>query len=209
MTKTNHDMIAVLLDRSGSMGSAWPDTVGGLKTFLTEQILPDRTTEASLTVFDDRIDNLDLIATLTPEKVKALAFPSPRGSTALYDAIGATVNRVGDHLAGRKEEDRPERVYFVIMTDGQENASREWTQARIKELITEQTEVWKWEFVFLGANQDAVLAASNIGIGVANAATYNTNNAVGTYSTVSGVVTRSRAGGQSIGFTDDEREAVL
>ena len=88
----------------------------------------------------------------------------PRGSTALLDAVGRAINETGDRLAKTPEQDRPGLVVFVIVTDGQENSSKEFSKARIKEMIDEQQKKYNWQFTFLGANQDAFAEAGGIGI---------------------------------------------
>jgi hypothetical protein len=98
----------------------------------------------------------------------------PRGSTALLDAIGKTVTEVGEELAAREEADRPDKVMFVIITDGFENASRYFSKAKIREMITHQTEKYSWNFDFLGANQDAVLVGEELGVLAANAMSFAT-----------------------------------
>jgi uncharacterized protein YegL len=117
-----------------------------------------------------------------------------RGSTALLDAIGKTINTVGARLSRTKESDRPAKVVFVITTDGEENCSREFSQAQIKEMIERQTNVYNWQFLFLGANIDAVSTAQGYGINANYAATY-TADSIGTqslYNSVSKGVTRLR-----------------
>jgi len=88
----------------------------------------------------------------------------PRGSTALLDVVGRAVNEVGTHLASMQEQDRPEKIIVCILTDGIENASREFSRSKIKEMIEHQRDKYKWEFVFLAANQDAFAEAGSIGI---------------------------------------------
>ncbi len=95
--------------------------------------------------------------------------------TALYDAVGRTINSVGQKLAALPENERPDQVIFVILTDGFENASREFSAVKISEMIRHQTEKYGWEFVFIGANQDAVLSAQQIGIKAGAALTYAAN----------------------------------
>jgi hypothetical protein len=95
-----------------------------------------------------------------------------RGSTALLDAVGKTINNIGLALSNTAEEDRPANVLFVIITDGEENASKEFTREKVKEMVEHQTNVYKWEFVFLGANIDAFRSAGNIGIARNKTANY-------------------------------------
>lgn len=111
--------------------------------------------------------NLEQVPPLTHETFV------PRGMTALLDAIGRTINTTGERLAAMAEEQRPGKVIFVILTDGQENTSREMTLEQINQMITRQTEVYNWDFVFIGANQDAIQTGSQLGIGAGNSLSYN------------------------------------
>ena len=95
-----------------------------------------------------------------------------RGSTALLDAVGRTIDSVGARLAAAPEEERPEHVVFVITTDGRENSSREYTAQRVREMVEHQQQKYSWQFVFLGANMDAVSEARNLGISAKYAANF-------------------------------------
>ena len=97
----------------------------------------------------------------------------PRGTTALLDAIGRTINTIGERLDKTSEPERPGKVIVAILTDGLENASQEFSRRQIHEMITHQREVYNWEFIFLGANQDAIHAGAQIGIPAANAVTFD------------------------------------
>ncbi len=134
----------------------------------------------------------------------------PRGSTALFDATGRTINSVGQRLAGVPEEERPDKVLFVIMTDGFENASHEFNASKISEMINHQRNVYNWEFMFIGANQDAVLSAKEIGIPAAAALTYAAN-AEGTQIAYSMMATkvasyRRSNNAESLQFNEADRE---
>ena len=133
----------------------------------------------------------------------------PQGSTALLDAIGRTINDTGKRLERMAEDQRPEKVIFVVLTDGEENASREFSAEKVNDMITHQRDAYKWEFVFLGANQDAITTASRLGIQPQNALTYAANS-VGTkqaYRSLSANMLKMRSGATSdMGFTDEDRE---
>ena len=164
--------IVFILDRSGSMSSLTSDTIGGFNSFIEKQ--KNEPGEALLTtiLFDDQYEvlhngmNLKEVQPMTRDQYWA------RGMTAMYDAIGKTINEVGARLSATSEEDRPSKVIFVITTDGMENASREYTQAKVKEMIQHQTEKYSWEFIFLGANIDSAKQARDIGISSDFAANY-------------------------------------
>lgn len=164
--------IIVVLDRSGSMDGIKDDTIGGFNTFLEKQKEVPGEAAFTLVQFDDRYEVISNAVQLSDAKPLTRETFVPRGSTALLDAIGRTINQSGKRLADLKEEDRPEKVIFVIVTDGQENASKEFSHARINEMIATQRDTYKWEFVFLGANQDAISTATAVGIKAANAMTF-------------------------------------
>lgn len=166
-TKTAETEIVVVLDRSGSMSSILNATVDGFNTFLNEQKKAEGEGFLTLVQFDDRYE-LNYKSKPVKEVEELLANVSfiPRGSTALLDAIGKTINEV--------ETDRD--VVFVIITDGEENASKEFKLDVIKSTI-EAKEKAGWKFVYLGANQDAITVGASLGIGMSNSISYNSNDA--------------------------------
>ena len=171
----NKTDITIILDRSGSMESVKSDTIGGFNSFLSSQ--QNTQTEAciSLVQFDDQFETLYLDKDInSADKLTEMTF-QPRGSTALFDAIGRTINAVGNRLAALPETERPDKVLLVIVTDGEENSSNEFSSAKISEMINHQRNAYKWEFMFIGANQDAVLSAQEIGIPMQAALTYAAN----------------------------------
>ena len=173
--KDNYTDINIVLDRSGSMESVKADTIGGFNTFLKEQ--QDAPGEASFTLV--QFDNVYEIVHrgVTIKQVEPLTDKTfvPRGSTALLDAIGRMIKEAGKRLGDMPEDQRPAKVIFVIVTDGQENASNEFTTSQISDMIQHQRDAYKWEFVFLGANQDAISSAASIGVSAANALSYAAN----------------------------------
>ena len=169
---TNLTEIVFILDRSGSMMSLTDDTIGGFNSFIEKQKSEPGDALLTTVLFDDQYEilhngmNLKEVQPMTRDQYWA------RGMTAMYDAIGKTINEVGRRLSNTPEQYRPGKVIFVITTDGLENASREFTQAKIKEMIQHQTEKYSWEFIFLGANIDSAKTAENIGINKGYAADY-------------------------------------
>ncbi|MFA6654109.1 MAG: vWA domain-containing protein, partial [Candidatus Delongbacteria bacterium] len=155
MPKKDHTQLICVLDRSGSMESVADDAIGGFNTFIEEQKKQPGTMSVTLVLFDHEylvpFKNKDIM------KVEPLNRKSyvPRGVTALLDAVGRTVNEAGSELSKKKEKDRPEKVIVCILTDGLENASKEFKIEQIKKLIEHQKEKYSWDFVFLAANQDA------------------------------------------------------
>lgn len=177
----NLSELVFLLDMSGSMSGLENDTIGGFNSFIQEQ--KNKEGEALLTtiLFDHEYEVLH--NGLNIQEVKPLTNKEyhPRGSTALLDAIGKTIVNVGHRLNGMKEEDKPSKVIFVITTDGYENSSKEFNQKQIKEMIEHQTNIYNWQFLFLGANIDAVTTAQNFGIHGQFASNYSSSS-IGTQS---------------------------
>lgn len=170
VTKPNSTSIVFVVDRSGSMNRIASDMEGGFQTFVEKQKETPGSCDVSLVRFDTEYEEVYLALPL--ESVPPLKI-EPRGSTALLDAIGRSIVQTGTRLAALSDEDRPGQVVFVIITDGLENASREFGRGKINEMITHQREKYSWEFVFLGANQDAIATAKSIGISGVNAVTYD------------------------------------
>lgn len=171
--------ITFIIDRSGSMAGLRDDVIGSFNTFIDDQKKVKGEATFSLIQFDDQYE-VDYEA-VDIQDVKHLdrSTYSPRGMTAMFDAIGKTITATGKRLSDMPEALRPEKVIMMIQTDGQENASFEYTSEIVKSLIKEQQDVYSWEFVFLGSNIDAVGAATNIGIKMGNSMTY-ANNMAGT-----------------------------
>jgi len=156
--------IVVVLDRSGSMSTIREDMIGGFDAFISEQQKLPGECSVTLTQFDN---DYEVVYSGKPLKDVPGLDLVPRGSTALMDAIGRTIGEVGARLKTTPEDQRPERVLFVILTDGAENASREFTKASINQMVTHQRTKYKWEFVYIGANQDSFAEAGQLGIGIA------------------------------------------
>ena len=162
--KKNLTELVFILDRSGSMGGFVNDVIEGFNSMIKKY--KEELDEAYITtvLFDDKYEvlhdhvNLNDIKPITNKEYYAL------GWTALYDALGKTINSVGARLFNTPEEERPEKVIFVINTDGEENSSREFTRSKVKEMIEHQQTKYSWGFLFLGANIDAETEAESIGI---------------------------------------------
>lgn len=176
--KENYSDITVVLDRSGSMGVLTNEVIGAFNTFVDEQKQVEGDASFTLIQFDDQYEvNCEAIDIQAARHLDETTYV-PRGMTALFDAVGKAITSTGTRLSEMDESDRPEKVIFLIQTDGEENASKEFTLNRIKSMIKEQQEVYSWEFVFLGANIDAVSVAADIGISHGRAMKY-ANNAEG------------------------------
>jgi hypothetical protein len=173
MTDPNKTALQLVIDRSGSMISIQRDMQGGINTLLLEQAVVPGQCLASLADFDDRYAEVFTDTDLSQE-VPTYTL-TPRGSTALYDAVGRTITSLGARLAALPEDERPSKVMFVIVTDGHENSSREFTADQVKALVERQTNDYQWEFVYLGANQDAFDVAATFGVPTANTMNYGAN----------------------------------
>jgi hypothetical protein len=160
--------IIFLLDRSGSMAGLEGDTIGGFNAFVEKQSKLEGETILTAVLFDDEYEvlwnGIDANKSRLTDKEYYV-----RGCTALLDAVGKTILDVGYRLSNTSEDMRPGNVIFVITTDGMENASREFSYKKIKELIKHQQEKYGWEFIFMGANIDAAKEAESIGIDMDNA----------------------------------------
>lgn len=178
--KNDYTHVSIVLDRSGSMARIANDTIGGFNYFIeTQKTVPGECT-VTLVQFDSQA--IETIINAVPvREVKPLDNRTfqPRANTPLYDAIGQTINATGKFLKDKDESQRPEKVVFVIITDGLENASVQFNQRWVFDMIQHQREVYKWEFVFIGANQDALATGRSIGVPAANSYT-NAHNSAGT-----------------------------
>jgi uncharacterized protein YegL len=154
--------ITFILDRSGSMSSMRNDVIGGYESFVKKQREERGDCVFSLVQFDDQYETP--FTAVPIQHVSPKLDYSPRGSTALRDAIGRTINAVGERLRRLKERDRPSKVIIVVMTDGEENASHEFTQPQIKDMVKHQSDQYQWEFLFLGANIDSFHVAGSYGV---------------------------------------------
>lgn len=203
--------ITILLDRSGSMQQIKADTIGGFNAFLAEQkALPG---EATLAVVQFDSVSYDLQSSRPIALVEPLTDASfqPRGNTPLIDALYRVIDETGTRLRNLPVEQRPERVVMVIITDGQENASKLHTRTDVLKQIEHQQTAYNWTFVYLGANQDAIQEAKSYGIPAFMAATYTNHNTTSAYAAASNTLRKARSGvtGQSLGFEPDEIAAMV
>ena len=194
--KKNLTELVFILDRSGSMSGLESDTIGGFNAMIDKQKKEAGEALVSTVLFDheslvlhDRVP-LDKIEAMTDRDYQV------RGCTALIDAIGGAIHHIGNVHKYIREEDRPEKTLFVITTDGMENASRHYTADKVRSMIKRQQEKYGWEFLFLGANIDAVSTAARFGIREEHAVTFH-SDPTGTalnYETVSDAVCTFRQG---------------
>lgn len=198
MTRENFTSINVIIDQSGSMAGLATDTIGGYNQFLSEQKLVPGDAIFSLCLFSSRPN-------LVHDSLPISGIPNlnektyrPSGGTALLDAMGSTIDEVGRKLAAMQEHERPSKVIFLIMTDGQENGSRDYNAEQVRSMVAHQRDVYNWEFVFMGANIDAVAAGTNLGVSMSNSMNYaatsigtkslysNVSRSLGNYRTIAG-----------------------
>lgn len=211
MPNQGYTKIVMIVDESGSMHRTRNDTIGGYNSFIDEQRKVPGTADVTMCLFSNSSRSLMNNVNINKDEVKLNSRNyCPNGSTALYDAIGSTITEVGKTLSEVPEPFRPEKVVVVIMTDGEENASKSYTRQQINDMITHQREKYAWEFVFLGANQDAFTEASKIGIARGSTMTYSDDSAGIKMSanSLSSNIRRYRSGGQSASFTPEEQEAA-
>lgn len=156
--------IVFILDRSGSMAGLEADTIGGFNSLIQKQKKEEGKALVSTVLFDDKTEvlhdrkELDKIEPLTDKDYYV------RGCTALLDAVGGAIHHIGNVHKYARAEDRPEKTLFIITTDGMENASRRYSYEKVKQMIERQKKRYGWEFLFLGANIDAVSVAGQFGI---------------------------------------------
>lgn len=164
--------LVFILDRSGSMVGLEKETIGGYNSLIEKQKKSQGEVYVSTVLFDgvsevlhDRIPLCE-IQSMTEDEYYV------RGCTALLDALGGAIHHIGNVHKYTKEEDRPEKTLFIITTDGQENSSRRYTYKKVKHMVEKQKEKYGWEFLFLGANIDAIAEAERFGIKANRAVNY-------------------------------------
>lgn len=168
--------LVFILDRSGSMCGLESDTIGGFNSVIEKQKGIEGEAVVTTVLFDDKYEilhdriNINGIKKMTEDQYYV------RGCTALLDAIGKTINKIGNVQKNTAGDMRAEKVIITIITDGMENASREYSYSKIKNMITRQQEKYGWEFMFLGANIDAVAEAGKMGISEDRAVTYENDS---------------------------------
>ena len=195
--KKNLTELIFILDRSGSMHHLESDTIGGYNSFLDQQRAEEGEALVTTVLFDDKYEILhDCIDIKKVQPITKKEYFA-RGSTALLDAVGKTIKEVEHRQNFTAEDETPEKTMVVIITDGLENSSREYNLDTVKKMVTAQQEKHGWEFIFLGANIDAVKTAGGFGISADRAVNYHAD-AVGTatnFASVSVAATAMRRSG--------------
>lgn len=187
-------------------GSA-EDMRGGLDAFFEENAKMEGKCLVDYYQFDGKIEHVH--SGVPVGYVKAVL--EPRGSTALLDAVGKAVTELGSSFARKRDSERPGKVIVVIVTDGMENASTEWTRKAVRDLVREQEDKYNWEFIFLGANMDAVAEGGLLGIRPDRSLTFNVNSNEAILATSQSLVAYAGAsrGGGEYKFSDEERLAAV
>jgi len=184
------------------------DAEGGVNSFIAQQAKEPGEALLTLVQFDTEYDFIHKGVPISQVPKYELI---PRGRTALLDAVGRAINETGERLAKMDEQDRPGLVVFVVMTDGLENSSVEFSKAKIKEMIEHQQEKYSWHFTFLGANQDAFAEAGRMGMQAAGVANFAMNKVGAAYMATGAKLARMRKQtreGETVRneFTDQERK---
>lgn len=206
--------VTLIIDRSDSMNSIRTSAEEGINEFLEQQKKDAGTTLVTLVQFDaDYDDWYQVLADGVPARHVPRYTLTPRGRTALYDAVGRTINAIGERLAKMPERDRPGLVTVVVATDGLNNASREFTRERVCQMTEHQEKVYNWKFVYLGANQDAFAVSGAMGMAAAGAANYDPGNVARAYRAAHANVGRMKSatsrGEEAVcAFTDEERASM-
>jgi len=210
----NRTFISVVLDRSGSMASTQKDTIGGFNTFVAAQKAVPGKADLFLVLFDHEYNILYDMVPLDQVEDLTVATYVPRGGTALLDAIGRTLMDLRARIAALPEDERPGKVIVAIITDGEENSSKEFNHPQVLAMLNAcQQAPDSWEVVYFGANQDAIQVGASYGVKAANAVHY-VADAEGTqrsYGDLSLRVTRSRTCmfPDGIGGSDKKEEGTF
>ena len=201
--KEEYTYIGCVLDHSGSMGQGGKieEARNGFNVFLEEQQKLEGEADIRITIFDDKIETIykgpvEKSPNLTRENFY------PKGMTAYYDALGDTIITIGEELSNKPENERPSKVIILVITDGLENSSKEYSGYTIEEMIETQKNTYNWEFVFMGADESSIEDAKQFGI--VNTVLYS-NDSIGTrsaYETMSAMTTSYRNSGV-VDFTQD------
>ena len=170
--KNNITEMVFILDRSGSMRGLESDTIGGFNSMIEKQKPEPGEAFVSTVLFDNVTEVLHDRVKISEVKPMTSAEYYTRGTTALLDALGGSIHHIWNIHKYARPEDVPEKTIFVIITDGYENSSIHFTREKIKSLIENQKEKYSWEFLFIGANIDAITAAQDIGISADRAVNY-------------------------------------
>ena len=200
--------ITLVVDRSGSMSTIRDDMNGGIANFIEEQKNLPGEAKISIVQFDTEVETVVKCVNIKECPTFDL---QPRGMTALLDALGRTIVQTGERLRNMPENERPGLVIIKVITDGDENSSREYNLDQIQKLVKQQQDEWKWQFIFLGANIDAFSTGRGMGVKSGDMANFTADSVsvANTYAATSAKVGRMRglaaAGLEAVSaYTQDE-----
>lgn len=205
--------IVFILDRSGSMEAMVEPAISGFNRLLREQQQVPGHVRFTLVLFDDQYERPFHSVPISEVVELDTSTFIPRGGTALLDAIGRTIDELGEKLADTPETNRPNQVIIAILTDGEENSSTRYTWEQVAKRIRHQTEKYQWEFMFLGANQDAMATAGRMSIKASHSANFCKTDS--SYAASKGALSRKmsavrrRSQGESDANTVHDAEASL
>ena len=202
-----HTQITFVLDSSGSMSKIEDDTRGGFNIFLKEQMEEEGTATVTLYEFNTNVELIYRGIPIGEAPELDTDNYTPGGRTALHDAITRALKETADDIAGRADTERPDNVIVVVLTDGKENAS-ETPQDVVRERVEARREEDDWEFLFIGANQDAALTAEQVGMDANKSLdmAHSGEGAESAYRATSRSVSRARQSGSTGGYTDEDRQ---
>lgn len=210
--------ITLVVDRSGSMAAIQSDAEGAINAFLTEQRKNPEGCTITLVDFDapgydrrfppPKDKNGLWIKTVYQGPIAGCPGYDlvPRGNTALYDAVGMSITDTGEYLAAMAEAERPDKVIFIVQTDGEENSSKDWHLEQIQNIINHQTEKYSWEFIYLGMGTDAWGAGQRMNFRHSTQSASSAQSYVGTYAMATDHVSSLRAGGRGLNLNVDVDE---
>lgn len=192
MTNKDKTELVLVVDRSGSMSTIKNDAEGGINSFIEEQKKAPGQATLTMCQFDTEYE---FVCKGTPIQDVVPYHLHPRGGTALNDAIGRTINETGQRLAALPEHERPALVIFLVVTDGEENSSREFTGPQIKQMIEHQRDKYNWNFNFLGTEESSIGTARDLGF--QNVAQYKGSNSSEVYKNLAGKFSLARSASHS------------
>lgn len=199
--------VTFILDSSGSMSKIKSDTVGGFNEFLVDQRAEEGSATVTLYDFNDTIERVYQAQAIEQAPELTAEAYTPGGRTALHDAVATATSGTHDRIKTLPERDQPDHVVVVILTDGRENAS-ETPADTVREQVETRQEADDWEFLFIGANQDAALSAAEVGIEEKNSLNmaYSQEGTEAAYDSISDNISQSRRQGKTDGFDESDRK---
>jgi uncharacterized protein YegL len=203
--------VIIILDRSGSMACVQDDTIGGFNSFLAEQKKVPGEARFTMVQFDELYEKVYQSVPIAEARNLTKASFVPRGSTALLDAIGRTIEFQGARFDAMPADKKPDKVIVAIITDGHENASHIYNRAHVFEMIQRQRDHWGWSIYFIGANQDAIVEAGNLGILRGQALSYaaTSGGVRGMSAAMNNAVTASRNTGEDYSYTWQDQVGAM